>query len=268
MTEFPSPLTDEEISAAIDGEAEPSVQRRLQDDPVAAARARSLSAARDIVSTTPVPSLDAPTIDTLVNTALERADDPTAVDDSAVSTPTPLSPRATRVRNLPPNWAVAAVVAVLVAIGVGLVWSGRDDDNGTTVAAAPTTSESVVLGSTGGSKPADTSSAPASIIYVGRFDTNAALRTFLADSIPTKGRLAGPTLAPTTQSVIRCANQIATIMGAQGIGTAPDRQALAKVGDQTLLVYEFDLLKPTPKASSLISAVDPTACNPAFTFLR
>lgn len=283
MTDPDAPLTDEDLSAAIDGRADPHVMDRIRSDPAAQARAGQLDAARRLVADQPVAPLDPSVVDSLVARAMAAADTPAGVapGDAGV-TPLVAPPRPAGRRPGPPVWAVAATVVALVAIGLGLIWSGQrsdDDASGGTLAGPGTTQTDAGAAPDAESQDAspgddqDPSFAPeagvaAPLIDLGAFATAADLRTSLRDGVATTGDLASPEVAPTTAAVQRCGTQLAVLLQGEGIGADPDRRAFAEVDGAPTLVYEFDLAEPTASATSLISAVAPDTCDPLVTFFR
>ncbi|MBX3314631.1 MAG: hypothetical protein KF906_09960 [Actinobacteria bacterium] len=285
MTEPQPPLTDDDLSAFLDGEVDAQVVQRIQSDPAALARSRELDAARRAVADEPVDPLDASVVDALVARAIAAADEPAgtteATDAEVTPIVAPVSP--TRRRTGPPVWAVAAVVVALVAIGLGLVLTGQDSgtSNDATLAgpAATTASDADSTdGAASGGTSADGASASDSLspeaaeteplVDLGEFATKDDLRTSLRDGVPTTGDPVDAADAPTTAAVERCGTQLTVLLQGEGIGTEPDRKAYAVVDGDPKLVYEFDLTEPTDEATSLISVVDPIACDPLITFLR
>lgn len=287
MTDPNVPLTDEELSAALDGHADDAVIARLGADHHAQARYRQLESARDLMAGQPVVPLPAEAVDTLIARALAAADDtgssdPSTTADGGVVAPIAFARSASR-RSGPPMWAVAAVVVALVAVGVGLVWSGKDSGGSKSdeIAGAPTTPE-VDASDTG---PAEPNSAaphgetppptirpepevPASLIDLGDFPTKGELRSFLADAFPQKGTIADLDVMPSTAAVQRCADQMATVMGGEGIEPRPIRRAFVRIDGEPHMAFEFALLEPTDESVSLVTVVDPAACNPVFSFYR
>lgn len=287
MTDPHAPLTDEDLSAALDGQADPSVVARLGADVQAQARYRELEAARDLMAGQPVVPLPSETVDSLIAQALAAADDtwsddPSTTADGGVVAPIAFARSGAR-RGGPPVWAVAAVVVALVAVGVGLVWSGKDSGGSSSgdMAAGPTTPELDASEDV----PAEPNSAaphgetppptvqpeppvPATLIDLGDFPTKGELRTFLADSFPQTGQLTALDEMPTTATVKRCADQMATILGGEGIDPRPIRRAFVRIDGDANLAFEYELLEPTDEGVSLVTVVDPAACDPAFTFLR
>ena len=278
MTDPHAPLSDEDLSAALDGQADASVLERLRTDPQAQERYRSLESARSFLETHAVPALSPDLVDTLVERAIAEGGAADAAP-AAVGNVTPLTapPRSAHRRTGPPMWSVAAVVAALVAVGIGLVWSGRDDGNGGDQAATPTTQlDPTDAGDRSAAEQPDgpdptfraEPGVPAIVIDLGRFDTKEELREALRDEgVSPSGTPVESDLAPTTEQVQRCGTQVATLMEGEGISDSYDK-AYAQVADEAYLVYEFELDEPTDDATHLISVVDPVSCNPLITFYR
>jgi hypothetical protein len=287
MTDPTAPLTDDELSSVLDGEAAPEVLSRLDADPAAQQRYRELESARRLVSDTPVVALPSSVVDDLVSRAMAEVGAASAGPTDDTVTPLVAPPRATA-RRIPPPWAMAAVVAVLVAIGLGLVWSGQnsDDTSNAELAGAGSTEANADrdagTDSADDAPPQDAGSAtdeqepsytpeqgvPAPLIDLGEFATRAKLRTSLVDGVTSKGDLTDPDVAPTTAEIQRCDTQLAALLQGEGIGSAADREAFAVVDGDPYVVYEFELTEPDEGLTSLISAVDPTSCDPLITFVR
>ncbi len=122
------PLSDDDLSAALDGQVTPDVQARIDADPAARVRLEQLRSAARLIGAEPVAPLPAATVDDLIGRALAAADDP-ATGDPAGSGPAGdvvfLAPPTSGRRGVP-TWLVAAAVVVLVLAGLGLVFTGRD----------------------------------------------------------------------------------------------------------------------------------------------
>ena len=103
-----SPLSDEDLSAVIDGEASPAVIARVEADPRAQARLTALREAIARLQAEPAAPLDQKTVDRLITRALSPAPDGLS------------SPPSRAGRRTPPSWLVAAVVLACMAIGLGL----------------------------------------------------------------------------------------------------------------------------------------------------
>lgn len=164
MTDQVTPLSDEELSAHLDGESGPEVGERIAAEPEARSRMASLAAAARAIAAEPVTPLPPATVDNIVAQALAAATevergaggaaDAKGVSDGRPPAPlpasggsgdetgvAPLAPsRSGRGRAAPPAWLVAAVVLLVFAVGAGLVIAGRN--GGRQDAAAPTTSKS------------------------------------------------------------------------------------------------------------------------------
>ncbi|MGI8756822.1 MAG: hypothetical protein ACR2MB_13385 [Acidimicrobiales bacterium] len=302
MTEPQTPLSDEDLSAALDGEADPDVIARVQSDAAARARTEALRAASTAVAA-PVTPLDPAVVDQLVARALQAADGhaagqaavgPMAVDPMAPVAP--LSPRRGR-RAGPPPWLVAAGIAVVVAVGLGLVWSGtrgstdqatssggakldqasraatskagksarpsadqRAEDSGGVAGQAP-------LDGTGGGG-ADTTPPP---INLGTFKTSADLRAALAKGFPTTPATATAT-APRSVQFDRCIEEVrSTLNGARNpapLPARPSHQGYAQVEAQPTLVFEFPTRTYQPGRTAVVTAVGTNGCEPVLLFVR
>jgi hypothetical protein len=345
MTDTP-PLTDDDLSAVLDGEAPAHVVARAEADPAARARLAELRAAADFVAA-PVAALPDDVVDRLVSRALDAADQ--AFDDrpgtaaAAIATPLdaradadaeadddgagagddgssdggsgdradertdddvvlPLAPRRSARRAAPPTWLVAAVVAALVAVGLGLVWSGRSQDRTDTATSTAATSKSAegagrdssgagsvadgadeadgdtssdAAGGGHGSPattavpPTDTQASSAGpAIDLGTFPSTAALRESLRASFPESRNAyrAEDSSSPTAVAVARCAAQVQVTLS---LDDPPTASGVATVAGDRVLVYEFATRSFDDRApTTLVSAVTVDACDPVLTFER
>ncbi|MCB0964924.1 MAG: hypothetical protein KDA98_16730, partial [Acidimicrobiales bacterium] len=229
MNDDPTPLTDEELSAAVDGEADAALLARIEADPTARARRDELRAAADQVAALPPVELGAADVDRLIATALDA---PTA----------PAAPARAVART---TWLVAAAVIVLVAIGLGLVLSGRDagddvassdgiessqateafdavggstEDGAATAELAPDAADSEAPASTTTAPGGDEASA--ALVDLGTFASGAELREALASSFPATANTtrtdstAGALPAPA--AVDHCATQLQVTLELDG----------------------------------------------------
>lgn len=280
----PTTPTDEDLSAAIDGEADDTVVARIAASPAASARQAELQGAADRVAASSVPPLDPDTVDRLIGEALD----------------TPLAPvRAERrPRKLAPI-AVAAAVIVLMAIGLTLIWAGRgvESDQASSTAksdqvASTIAPESALAADAGGSsapKPsAGTGSASTSksgstsdytvsgVQFLGSFPSGAKLReatavsldkaTALQDIARANGTADTSTKVPTDKALSRCADQLQVTLSMKA---GPTATAYALVDGDLTLVYEFASTSAkdgTP--TTLVAAVGATACDPVIIFER
>ncbi|HWJ60692.1 MAG TPA: hypothetical protein VNS19_01885 [Acidimicrobiales bacterium] len=295
----PHPLTDDDLSLALDGEADAQLLARIDADPAAQARLEELRAAAQL-SGAPVPPLDDDVVDDLIARAID----------------TPVAPVVTGTRRSSRRaapWLVAASVVLLMAVGLSLVWAGRssDDDQASaardaTEAAADTSgagsaadssfSESADTGSAaadgvagGHGSPTtvapSTSSASVPLLYLGSYASGDDLRAATADSFTdawkdngeltfddpdtesdrTQGRsMADP---PSSASVDRCADQLQITLSMEG---APVQSGYATVDGKDVLVYEFATAsaKDADRETTLVAAVGADACDEVVFFER
>lgn len=307
MTDPLAPLSDEDLSALLDGQAEPSVLDRLARDPAARARRDALAAAASAVASEPIAGLEGPQVDALVARALAEAEAPGAPPaptsdpaDAPVAPVVPLAPP--RGRRLPPTWLVAAAIVALVAIGLGLVWSGRTVEGGKEDQAQSTTLADADQegGATLGAEaePGATSSAgegedsatpaedqasesgpaePAPEIpsierrlgaprYLGAFATVEDLRTAVATGLPTADEPLGDLEVPTDAAFQRCAEQMRVQFSIEDPATA---YRLAVVDGVVSMVYEFDAATfDDGEPAIVVTAVRADTCDPYFTIQR
>lgn len=278
------PLTDDDLSAHLDGEAGTDVVARLATDPAARTRLDELRAAAQAVTDASVTPLEPELADDLIARALDApaaAEDVATPGDEAVVTPF------TGRRGASSQWLVAAVVLVLVAAGLALVWSGTRDTGGDDLASETAASEreadatapeaggdgaaNSAAGSAGDASSADTdagagSNAPTTategaLAYadegvtlpdLGSFDTSEALRTSLATAFPADvaaGPAVGPSGPITDAAVERCAALLIEVLPVEG---DPLNTGMARVSGETVLVYEFGA---APEAGSTTTTV-------------
>lgn len=305
MTDSLLPLSDEDLSAVFDGEASSDVASRAAADPVAQAR---LAAIRDVVKAVQehaVTPLGEDAVDQLVARALSSAEKVASIDHLrhdgtdglVVPLPTPSG------RRTPPSWLVAAAVVALMAIGVGLVWSGQADRGTDTIAASTSgdsqrksarteagamgyldpqnrtndQQESGAPSTTGAGGPhgletttarSQADQAVARLVELGTFAEAAALRTALKTSFPSDIGTAHPTasVSPTNLQVNRCQAQIQNILT---ITSNASQVGLALVAGTPVLVYEFPATTVTGSAPvTLVAAVALDTCAQVFTFQR
>ncbi|MEZ5203079.1 MAG: hypothetical protein R2701_01445 [Acidimicrobiales bacterium] len=278
----PSPASDEDLSAAIDGELDDGRARDLLTDPANAARLEQLNRA--------VRAVAAP-VDPLDNTAVDRL-----IADAIAEPAAPAAPR--RAVRGPAPWLVAAAIAVLLAVGLTLVWTGRNgesNDQASTVstdldasaaneeragadASAESSDDAAAAGevapdsghagsaTTDGTSPATTITPTLpSAVDLGTFADGDALRTALATSFPDVA-VTSTSDGPSTASVERCATQLEITLG---LDDGPTQIGWATIGGQEALVYEFSTSSyedGTP--TTLVTAVGAEACNQIVFFER
>lgn len=302
MTDPLTPLSDEDLSAALDGMATPDVDARIQADPAARARLEHLKAASSAVAQDPPAILDPAVIDALVAQAIERGTAPASETAGVV---TPLAPRR-RTAAGTQRWLVAAAVVVLMAIGLGFVYSGTHSDDTQDAGVAledgraasqddspspePQVSSSAEQGEDSAETPPDhgapgqpnqavpddpsdetspdsDAQAPAELTELGTFDDKDALRTELRAGFPQDAQLAEG-MRPTEANVTRCNNFIQTVLVDLSLSTDPDAVGQATVADKTYLVYEYAIDGGTEGRSKLLTAADLDSCDLLFSFVR
>lgn len=269
MTDPRPPLTDDDLSAILDGEAGADVTARFQSDPAARDRFARLQEAREAVRQSIVPPLAPSVVDQLVARALD-AGLGTATGPAAPPPPGVIAFPPRPSRSGPPRWLVAAVVVALVGIGVALVWSGTHQDDGQQDAGAKAPGTTLTIkqpAGTGDHGAAPEQTPAARVGDLGSFSTKEALRTSLTPGIPTDAEPVSRGDAPSAASVTRCSTQVATILSAEGVGETPVRTAVADIDGDQHLVFQFDYRAAGSKATGLVAIVEPTSCDPVLTFL-
>ena len=269
MTDDPTPLTDEELSAAIDGEADPEVTARLDRDPAARARFDELRAVADRVAGLDPVALGDAEVDRLVAGALDA---PAA----------PPAPARTGSRT---TWLVAAAVVLLVGLGLTLVFTGRDSTD--EVASTDADSFETVDGagddgSASGAEAAPEASGEADIaadaaipstapgaadlVDLGTFPSGAALREALATSFPAAAERATSAPALGTSAIDRCAEQLQVTLE---LDDGPQQVGVAVVDGDDVVVYEFATTATDDGSpTTLVAAVGVDACDPIELFER
>jgi hypothetical protein len=283
MSTEPTPLTDDDLSADLDGEASPEVRARIAADPAAQARRAELAAAAARLEGAAVAPLPHHQVDALIASALDE----------------PLAPGAVagRHRRSVPQWAVAAVLVLLVGAGLALIWSGRTDDAKEMSAGdAATTAEQagdagadeavpddLVLpdhgggagmessASTSGEATSTTSPPTASALgpltFLGTFGSGDELRSALATSFSPAPDADGTVVAaPSDAATERCQDQLEITLELEG---GPTARGYAVVDGETVLVYEYDRASfADGSPTQLVAAVGVDACQQVVFFER
>ena len=314
MTTSPPPLDDLQLSDALDGDAGPDVAARLAADPAARARLDQLRAARDLVAAGEVAPLPGATVDRLVAAALDSLDATDATDTDPVATghghgddggygdgkgegdgthPIVAPGPSRRTGSVPP-WLVAAVVLLLLGIGLTLVYTGRDDGtdvafdtvgssiadgSAATDAGRSTDEETAALESgdapdvagtavdapsTTGAPQAGTTSAPV-LVPLGSFPDPDALRVHLRDGFPEATPDAAPATETDVDAAFRC---LGKIDGMFNTGSEPVHVGLATVADEPTVVYELPYRTDDGRDTTLVVAVGELTCIPSLSFQR
>ncbi len=321
MTEPLPPLSDGDLSAVLDGEAATDVTERAQADPVAQARIDAFRTARDSLRAAPVPALDRSVVDELVARALDQTDAPATSgalvtdgggpdadpsedadpdDASADEVVVPLAPPRGRSGGAP-RWLVAAAIVALVAIGLGLIWSGRDDrgtetaevnpsagqfdaddasgagagggaednvaaEENTDVAAEPPIAPDPGVPTTSPGGPPGTADPARSVTDLGPYASLEDLRTSLGVSFPTERLPLGPGVGPSAAAIDRCQLLMMEVFDLPSEAT---RFGQATIEGEDLLVFEF----AAPSAAdgsptTFLTVNEPTSCDARLSFER
>jgi len=299
MTTDRPPLDDLDLSAYLDDEAGEDVSARLEADPAARERLEQLRAARDAVADEVTPLSDGQ-VDFIVAAAMAASDgDTSQPDDDHQIVPVPPSSH----RGGPPMWAVAAVVAVLVGIGLALVWTGRDagetdmafeqvgssigtddaessrgadvdegsaDDGASATEMAPeagAASDQVAGTAEPSTTTAGAGSGAPTLVYLGTFPDPDALRVHLRDGFPATG--AGPLpdtgITDDLTAAFRCLGKVDGLFTTSG---EPTDVGLAEVDGAFVVVYDMPYRTDEGRDTTLVIAVDEVSCTPVLTFQR
>lgn len=291
MNDHHPPLSDDDLSAVLDGLADETLAARARSE--AAPRLAALAAARSTLAAATVAPLADDVVDRLVTTALrggsELADPPGTPDP--IPSIAPVHPSApTRSGRRVPTWLVAAAVVVMMSVGVALIGTDRHgstakfetvgasinandptteaDDRAADATSAP---EGAVAGQAGA--PATTTaagstttaaaagSATIAVSDLGTFEDAAALRTALRTGF-------GPGTAATpipSAALDRCRQQVQVTLS---ITADPTRTGRAKVAGREVFVYVFPYTAAGPGVTELVAGVGRDACDPVVTFQR
>lgn len=303
MTDLP-PLSDDDLSLALDGEADAELLARIGASPEAQARLEDLRAAQALLASSGVPALDDGVVDELIANAVDTPVAPVRVGSRGHRRAAP--------------WLVAAAVIVLMAVGLSLVWAGQSDDQDQ--ASASLTSQEASAGKSADDEAADSSfsdgagggstadpltdpltgahgspttiapapgeSASVPVVYLGAYESGADLRAATATSFalalqtsrsqpsyeapdpgaPERQGLSAD-VPPAQASVDRCAEQLQVTLS---LKQAPIQTGYATVGDRDVLVYEFATTsaKDADRETTLVAAVGADACDEVVIFER
>ena len=305
MTDHP-PLTDDDLSLALDGEADAELLARIAADPDAEARLERMRAAAELVGSTPVPPLSDGAVDELIANAVDAPVAPTVAAGT----------RRRAQRGATP-WLVAAAVIVLMAVGLSLVWAGRSTDDDQASATLASQSADSAESSGGGGSNADSSfskdgstaadegldslagghGAPTTVapesssgraaalplLYLGPYDPADALRDATASSFADAWKASGSQIAyqgsasdtstgtqaqdpPSPDAVDRCGDQLQVTLSTKA---APVQTGYATVDAKQVLVYEFAAASARDgKETTLVAAVGTDACDEVVIFER
>ncbi len=301
MTDHPTP-TDDDLSLALDGEADAELLARIEADPVAQAQLEHLRAAATLLRDARVDPLDDEVVDGLIATAI----------DTPIAPARPVS--GNRSGRATP-WLVAAAVIVLMAIGLSLVWAGRssDQDQASATKSAEEKAQDSGASSDGQADSAfssgggtagaesqvlpgghgapttaaatpDTASPSTPALFLGSYPSGAKLREATATSFMDAWKASGSSLSfdssdaegsgnarsmqrpPSAAAITRCADllQVTLTMKAPPVQTG-----YATVDDEPVLVYEFATTSArTNKETTLVAAVGVKACDEVVFFER
>lgn len=281
MNEHAMP-TDEELSAAIDGEADPELLARIEASPEARARLHAMRAAAELVGDAAVDPLGDDDVDALIAGAL----------DAPVA---PVRPASARGRT---PWLVAASVVLLMAVGLTLIWAGRGSDSDQASSAA-NTGASEQFDKAADSAPTDrtpaemapstdagtgtASGAPATTVapaftagggtlFLGSYADGDALREATATSFAAASELSATRTTsadaapPADAAISRCAEQLKVTLSQKA---APTASAYALVDGKVVLVYEFATTSLADGSdTTLVAAVGADACQQVVIFER
>ncbi len=282
MNDHPPPLSDDDLSAVLDGLADEALVARARAE--AATRLAALATARSALAATTVEPLADDVVDRLVTTALDAGSEAAEpLDTPDLPSITPVHPSApARSGRRVPTWLVAAAVVVMMAVGVALIGTDRHgstakfetvgasinandpateaDDRAAEATSAP---DGAVAGQ---GAPATTAAAAAgsatiAVSDLGAFEDAAALRLALRTGF-------GPGTAATplpSAALDRCRQQVQVSLS---LPAAPTRTGRATVAGREVFVYVFPYTAAGPGVSELVAGVGRDACDPVVTFQR
>jgi hypothetical protein len=308
MTTTPPPFDDLQLSAALDDDVDAEVAARIEQDPEARVRLDQLRTARDLVAAATVDPLPRATVEHLLTTALGAADADTDTGEAgpAPTAPAVVAPSPGRRPGSAPAWLVAAVVLVLMGVGLTLVYAGRDDDTEVAVSEVGQSVDESADGGAGARTDAetgapdgpDTGSAaaaeaeapePDGAATEGAGTDDAPTATTLsptgapvlvplgsftdADALRVHLRDGFPTPAagsePATETDLDAAFRcLGKIDGMFGTGSEPVHVGLATVAEEPTVVYELPYRTDDGRDTTLVVAVGELTCIPSLSFQR
>lgn len=300
-TDQPS-FDDLQLSAALDGDLEPELASRIDQDAEARLRLDQLRAARDLVAAAGVTPLPEQEVDRLIATAVVATDatapGPGAAGDPDGPTPPVVAPPSGRRPDPVPAWLVAAVVVVLVGIGLALVYTGRDDgtdvafdtvgqsisgasdatagadDGGSASLDAPDAAASATAESdpaedppatTAAGEEAGTTGTAPELVPLGAFVDADALREHLRAGFPAPDPEAPPATETDVDAAFRCLGKIDAMFGT---GSEPVHVGLATLAGEATVVYELPYRADDGRDTTLVVAVGELTCIPSLSFQR
>lgn len=300
------PLDDLDLSNLLDEEASQEVAARLEGDHAGQARLDQLRAVRDLVAGAEVEPLSGDVVDDLISTALDAADDGSSARPEhglAEVVPVPLSRR----RGGVPPWVVAAVVVVMVGLGLSLVWMGRDGGDagddvafqevGASISADDGTGsdgaveddsrlyESDAAASSGASElapePSDaeggaaTTTAPSgasdnapTLVNLGEFPDPDALREHLRDGFPAAGVTSTLPETGIDDDLTAAFRCLGKVDGLFEPTGEPTDVGLAIVAGDPTVVYDLPYRTDEGRDTTIVIAVDEVSCIPVLSFQR
>ncbi|MCB0986185.1 MAG: hypothetical protein H6519_02165 [Microthrixaceae bacterium] len=297
MNPIPPSLDDEALSEILDGTATDELRGRVDADPSALRRLDALRSARDLTAT-PVTPLDPIDMASLVQLALasdEGEDGLPLQHGEGLSSPRVVPIKGGTGAGVP-GWLVAAVVVVLVGIGLSLVYSGRDDGADFATVGSQLTAEGSGDAATGlqssardsaaepapeaetsagagvaAESPALTTTAPGpaegaapTLVELGEFDDADALRIHLKDAFPEAGSDQAASEVD-LDSAFRC---LGKVDGMFNTGSDPLHVGLATIAGERSVVYELPYRADDGRDTTLVVAVGERTCIPTLSFQR
>jgi hypothetical protein len=290
MTSTPSPLDDDLLSSVLDGDADAATVARIAADPSASSRLSQLHDAQGMLAASSVPPLGDDVITAMIDSAVQTTsehDDQEPDRDGVVPIP---SSRTGPV----PGWLVAAVVLILMGIGLTLVYTGRDQaevafnavgssigtsddgsgdlaDRGEASAVAPDAAapaESEAAGAeatTTASAGSETSDDVPVLVPLGDFTDSDALRVHLRDGFPQPDESTPPSSEADLDAAFRCLGKVDAMFNTDG---DPVNVGLATVAGDRTVVYELPYETDDGTATTLVLAVGELSCIPVLGFQR
>lgn len=281
MTDETRPVSDEDVSSVVDGLADDDTAARVRAQ--AGARLTAFEDSRRLVGEAGVAPLPADIVDELVANAVAALTDEAKDDVSSTeSITTPQQPVRDRARTAVPAWLVAAAVVVMMAIGITLIGTGRNNETAskfTTVGSSISADDSRAAEESAASAPSADAGAAAtttvagatagsvsdatSVTELGDFADPDALRVALRVGF---GALDAPSRELPTVVVERCQSQAEVTLALTG---DPTNVGVATVAKREVLVYVYPYqVDDHPDVTQIVVARGRDACDPVLTFQR
>jgi hypothetical protein len=278
MTQEPDELLDELLSADLDGETSPQEHDRIESDPELRSRRDALRAAALIAAQPPSP-LPPATVDRMVQRAIDEAHGEDRHSRASVRSFSSSQSARARWRQTPA--LVAAVVVLLVAIGIGLIVTAPSRQPSDTASRGLASQEANKSAGATGDQGSPTSTGsrsgasegptgtPNNLGFLGSFTSSTALRSALEAKLPSIQPVPAPAgFHVSAGQADRCS---AVIEAREPTLTRPNRltTVAASLGGEPLVVLEYRARAVTSaRTTTRVVALGAAACDEVLNFER